>query len=64
MRMNIPVKVKEVKYPKSFGKTTGGVFTNALLFISEDIIEIKYDQFKILKYLFNQLQIRFEKDSF
>lgn len=56
----IPIRFKLIKYPKKFGKTTGGLFTRATLFINENKLKFEHKNFKILKYLFNQLPLEFE----
>lgn len=58
--MNIPIRFKQVKYPKIAGKSTGGMFTKAVLSLTDTVIEIKHERFPILKYIFNLLPIRFE----
>ena len=57
--LEVSIKFKQVKYPKMIGKTTGGLYTNATLKISEDALRFDHNNFKVFKYLFNQLPIQF-----
>ena len=60
--LEIPIKFKEIKYPKTAGKTTGGLYTNALLKINDEALLFEHKNFKAIKYFFNQLPVRFDKN--
>lgn len=60
--MKIPIKVKQVTYSKNFVTTSGGIYTSAVLNISDERIEITHKGFKLLKYVINHLPIKFEKN--
>ena len=45
----IPLKIKEIKYPKDFGRTTGGVFTTEVMMLREQNIKIRHSRSKFFK---------------
>ena len=43
--------------------TSGGIYTSAVLNLSDNTIQIKLEGFKLLKNLINQLPLKFEKNK-
>ena len=57
--IRIPIKYKEIKYPKKIGNAIGGLFTKAFLVANESEIKFAHRSFNFFQYLINRLPVVF-----